>query len=77
MSGAHDWRLWTPAAMPTGPRWRLIRFAEVDAQGRPVGKAIECLAPGGAVRTFPTEAVAQSVADYLNAEERDEAQRDA
>lgn len=70
---AHDWRKWTPAAMPVGPRWRLIRFDRVDAEGKPVGKAIECRSPAGTVRTFPTEAVAQACADYLNAEAREDA----
>lgn len=65
---SHDWRQWTPAAMPAGPRWRLIRFDRVDAEGKPIGRAIECRTPGDAVRTFPTEAVAQACANYLNAE---------
>jgi hypothetical protein len=64
---AHDWTTWTPASMPNGPRWRLIRFEAVAGDGQPLGKCIECTSPGGGVRTFPTEAAAQGAADWLNA----------
>lgn len=71
---AHDWTTWTPArAVSNTARWRLVRFAEVDAEGRPLGKAIECKSPSGDTRTFPTEAVAQGCANLLNAEARGDA----
>lgn len=66
---AHDWTRWTPAAMPSGPHWRLIRFDAVDADGKPVGKAIEARTPSLHTRKFFTEAAAQGCADLLNEEE--------
>ncbi|WP_337052518.1 hypothetical protein [Pseudoxanthomonas sp. USHLN014] len=64
------WTRWFPTAAPgPGNRWQLVRFERVDEHGKPVGKPIANTAPGGHVRTFATEASAQRVAAFVNAEE--------
>ncbi|RRN78521.1 hypothetical protein EIM50_13610 [Pseudoxanthomonas sp. SGD-10] len=64
----NQWLLWFPAAAE-GSRWRLIRFKEVDADGKPVGKAEEALSAAGHGLRFPTEERAAMVAKYLNEQE--------
>jgi hypothetical protein len=66
-----SWQRWFPGPTAVGRRqgWRLIRFAEVDAEGKPVGRPIEAIAPGGHPRFFLTEAAAESAARWLNAED--------
>lgn len=62
----HDWRQWTPAPLPRGPRWRLVRF-NVDADGNPVGRAIEATGENGGALSFESELLAQHAANRLNA----------
>ncbi len=64
---ASHWLRWFPAAAEgPGNRWRLIRFERVDEDGRPVGKAITCMTPGGMPRLFRSEAIAKSCAALVN-----------
>ena len=62
------WLQWFPAAAE-GSRWRLIRFKQLDAQGKPLGKPEEALSAAGHGLRFPTEERAALVARHLNAEE--------
>lgn len=65
-----QWLRWFPAAAPgAGGRWRLIRFAQVDAGGAPLGKAITAMTPGNQPRLFHTEASALRCAAMLNMED--------
>jgi hypothetical protein len=47
----------------------LIRFAQVDAGGAPLGKAITAMTPGNQPRLFHTEASALRCAAMLNLED--------
>ena len=62
------WQEWFPAAAE-GSRWRLIRFKQVDAEGKPVGKPEEALSAGGYPLRFPTERRAELAGRWLNDEE--------
>ena len=67
---AVDWTRWFPAASQRRPNaWRLQRFDTVDAEGRPVGRAIVALTPAGEERTFASEKHAQWGANALNQQE--------
>lgn len=62
-----NWQEWLPAAAE-GSRWRLIRFKQVDAEGKPVGKPEEALSAGGSPLRFPTERRAALAGRWLNDE---------
>lgn len=67
------WQQWFAASDPDRHGWwRLIRFDQVDSDGKPVGKAQVAMTPGNYPRQFPSEAIAQRAAGYLNAEEAEE-----
>ncbi|MEO6519744.1 MAG: hypothetical protein ABIO17_12255 [Pseudoxanthomonas sp.] len=59
------WLSWFAApAQPNG--WRVVRFAQVDADGMPIGKPVPSLSPAGQERTFVSEASAGRAAGWLN-----------
>jgi hypothetical protein len=67
---ANPWLRWFAAAEPSRSGWwRLIRFEQVDADGKPIGKAVVSMTPSNFPRNFPTEAVATGAAEVLNGEE--------
>lgn len=64
------WQQWFPGSDPDRHGWwRLIRFEQIDAEGKPVGKPQVALTPGNYPRQFPSEEIAQRAAKFLNAEE--------
>lgn len=65
---AIDWTRWFATGGAHGG-WRLVRFESMDAQGNPVGKAIEALTPTLRTRLFRTEQLATLAAAALNMEE--------
>lgn len=70
MAGASPspWQQWFAGPVTeNNHQWRVLRFAAVDAAGRPVGKAEEALAASGRAWRFANEQAAARHAGQLNA----------
>lgn len=67
-AASSPWQQWFPAPAPENNiQWRVLRFAAVDAAGRPVGKAEEALAASWRAWRFANEQAAARHAGQLNA----------
>ena len=62
---------WLAASVPDGTRWRLVRYARLDADGKPIGtpEVLHSNTRPEQVVTFATEADATRVARFVNDEQ--------
>lgn len=62
---------WFANGVPGGTRWRLVRYAQLDAAGKPVGtpEVLHSSTRPDQVVTFATEGEAARIARFVNDEQ--------
>lgn len=67
-ASSSPWQQWFAGpATENNHQWRVLRFAAVDAAGKPVGKPDQAINASGMPCRFGTEQAAERHARYLNA----------